>query len=36
VSGVLADLPDTGVPHDGADVRAVLERLAEGRSPAGD
>jgi acetyl/propionyl-CoA carboxylase alpha subunit len=31
---VLADLPVTGVPHDGADVRAVLGRLADGRSPA--
>jgi len=27
---VLAELPDTGVPHDGADVRAVLRRLATG------
>ena len=27
---VLADLPDTGVPHDGAEVLAVLERLASG------
>jgi acetyl/propionyl-CoA carboxylase alpha subunit len=31
---VLADLPGTGVPHDGTDVCAVLTRLAEGRSPA--
>jgi acetyl/propionyl-CoA carboxylase alpha subunit len=28
---VLADLSDTGVPHDGAEVRAVLDRLAAGR-----
>jgi hypothetical protein len=33
-SEALADLPGTGVPHDGADVCAVLARLAEGRSPA--
>ncbi len=33
-SEVLSDLPGTGVPHDGADVCAVLARLAEGRSPA--
>jgi acetyl/propionyl-CoA carboxylase alpha subunit len=32
-STMLAGLPDTGVPHDGAEVRAVLERLAQGRSP---
>jgi acetyl/propionyl-CoA carboxylase alpha subunit len=33
---VLAGLPDTGVPHDGAEVRAVLERLATGSpQPAG-
>jgi acetyl/propionyl-CoA carboxylase alpha subunit len=31
---VLADLPDTGVPHDGAEVRAVLDRLAAGRPVA--
>ena len=30
VAGVLSALPDTGVPHDGADVAAVLERLAAG------
>jgi biotin carboxylase len=29
---VLRALPDTGVPHDGDDVLAVLERLASGRS----
>ena len=29
-SDVLSGLPDTGVPHDGADVRAVLGRLAAG------
>ena len=28
---VLADLSRTGVPHDGAQVRAVLDRLAAGR-----
>jgi len=33
---VLADLPGTGVPHDGPDVCAVLGRLAEGRSPTGE
>jgi hypothetical protein len=31
-SEVLAGLPDAGVPHDGDEVRAVLERLASGRS----
>jgi len=31
-SGILSGLPDTGVPHDGADVRGVLGRLAAGRS----
>ena len=30
VSGVLSALPDVGVPHDGADTSAVLERLAIG------
>ncbi len=30
----LADLPATGVPHDGAEVSAVLERLAAGRPVA--
>ena len=32
VSDVLSALPDSGVPHDGADVSAVLTRLAAGRS----
>jgi hypothetical protein len=31
-SDVLGELPDVGVPHDGEDVRAVLARLASGRS----
>jgi acetyl/propionyl-CoA carboxylase alpha subunit len=31
-SSLLAGLPETGVPHDGADVYAVLERLASGRA----
>ncbi|TFV92457.1 carbamoyl-phosphate-synthetase [Blastococcus sp. CT_GayMR20] len=31
-SDVLSALPDTGVPHDGADVCAVLGRLAAGRA----
>ena len=31
---VLTALPDTGVPHDGAEVLAVLERLASGRPVA--
>jgi Biotin carboxylase, N-terminal domain len=31
-SDVLAELGDVGVPHDGAEVRAVLGRLAAGRS----
>ena len=35
VSGVLADLPDPGVPHDGAESCAVLDRLAGAPSPAG-
>lgn len=35
VSEVLSVLPDTGVPHDGADVSAVLERLAAGSSVPG-
>lgn len=30
-AAVLTELPDPGVPHDGADVLAVLERLASGR-----
>jgi len=32
VSAVLSGLPDVGVPHDGAEVWAVLGRLAAGRS----
>jgi hypothetical protein len=32
---VLSALPDAGVPHDGADVSAVLERLAAGSSVPG-
>jgi biotin carboxylase len=28
---LLAGLPETGVPHDGQEVRAVLDRLASGR-----
>jgi acetyl/propionyl-CoA carboxylase alpha subunit len=36
VAETLSVLPETGVPHDGAEVCAVLGRLAEGRSaPAG-
>jgi hypothetical protein len=35
VSDVLSALPDTGVPHDGDDVSAVLARLAAGRSVPG-
>ena len=31
-AGVLSDLPDVGVPHDGAEVGAVLGRLAAGSS----
>jgi acetyl/propionyl-CoA carboxylase alpha subunit len=34
VSAALSGLPDTGVPHDGAEVCAVLQRLAGGASPA--
>ena len=34
-AGVLADLPDVGLPHDGAEVAGVLHRLAEGRVRAG-
>jgi hypothetical protein len=33
VSRVLAELPETGVPHDGPEVCSVLEGLTEG-SPA--
>ncbi|WP_092196455.1 biotin carboxylase N-terminal domain-containing protein [Blastococcus tunisiensis] len=32
LSGVLSGLPDMGLPHDGAEVSAVLERLAAGSS----
>ncbi|MGY1811924.1 biotin carboxylase N-terminal domain-containing protein [Blastococcus sp. SYSU D00820] len=36
VSEALSGLPETGVPHDGSEVCAVLERLAEGHlAPAG-
>jgi acetyl/propionyl-CoA carboxylase alpha subunit len=35
VSEVLVALPDTGVPHDGSDVSAVLQRLAAGSSVSG-
>jgi hypothetical protein len=35
VSAALSGLPETGVPHDGAEVCAVLQRLAEGRQAAG-
>src|SRR3954471_17289206 len=35
VSEVLVPLPDTGVPHDGSDVSAVLQRLAAGSSVSG-
>jgi hypothetical protein len=31
----LSDLPEVGVPHDGGEVCAVLQRLAEGRVHAG-
>jgi biotin carboxylase len=34
-AGVLAALSDTGVPHDGPEVLAVLERLATGRPIVG-
>jgi acetyl/propionyl-CoA carboxylase alpha subunit len=33
VSAVLSGLPETGVPHDGPEVCAVLQRLAGGASP---
>jgi acetyl/propionyl-CoA carboxylase alpha subunit len=32
----LGDLPETGVPHDGAEVCAVLDRLAAGHPAPGD
>ena len=33
--GLLDGLPETGVPHDGAEVCAVVGRLADGAAPAG-
>jgi carbamoyl-phosphate synthase L subunit-like protein len=35
LSVALSGLPETGVPHDGSEVCAVLHRLAEGRQAAG-
>jgi hypothetical protein len=35
VSAALSGLPETGVPHDGPEVCAVLQRLAERRQAAG-
>jgi len=35
VSAALSGLAETGVPHDGPEVCAVLQRLAEGRQSAG-
>jgi acetyl/propionyl-CoA carboxylase alpha subunit len=35
-SGALSSLEDVGVPHDGAEVCAVLERLAAGTAVPGD
>jgi hypothetical protein len=35
VSTALSGLPETGVPHDGPEVCAVLQRLAEGRQAPG-
>src|SRR3954471_6934925 len=35
IGGVLADLPETGVPHDGAEICAVLDRLAAGSPTPG-
>jgi hypothetical protein len=35
VRQVLSDLPDAGVPHDGDEVRAVLDRLARGEERSG-
>jgi hypothetical protein len=32
-SAVLADLPDSGVPHDGDEVCAVLGRLSKSAAP---
>jgi acetyl/propionyl-CoA carboxylase alpha subunit len=34
-AAALSDLPEVGVPHDGGEVCAVLQRLAEGRVHAG-
>jgi hypothetical protein len=31
-TSLLSGLPETGVPHDGSEVSAVLERLANGRA----
>jgi hypothetical protein len=33
--GALSGLPETGVPHDGAEVCAVLDRLAGHAQPVG-
>jgi hypothetical protein len=35
VSAALSGLPETGVPHDGPEVCAVLQQLAKGRQAAG-
>jgi hypothetical protein len=35
IGRVLGDLPDPGVPHDGAESRAVLDRLATGSTTPG-
>ncbi|NYJ04506.1 biotin carboxylase N-terminal domain-containing protein [Petropleomorpha daqingensis] len=35
IGRVLADLPDVGVPHDGAEICAVLDRLADGSPTPG-
>ena len=35
VSDALADLGETGVPHDGPEVCAVLDRLASGHPAPG-
>jgi hypothetical protein len=31
-AGLLIGLPEAGVPHDGDEVRAVLDRLGSGRA----
>jgi hypothetical protein len=31
-ASLLTGMPESGVPHDGAEVRAVLDRLANGRA----